>query len=45
MKYVLLGTLNTEWVAKHAERTKGAREKLKALGITLLDVYYTQRAV
>jgi uncharacterized protein with GYD domain len=42
MKYVLLGTLNIEWVAKHAERTREAREKLKALGITLLDVYYTQ---
>jgi uncharacterized protein with GYD domain len=44
MKYVLLGTLSTEWVAKHAERTKAAKEKLKALGITLLSVYYTQGA-
>ena len=42
MKYILLGTLNMEWVAKHAERTKGAREKLQALGSTLEAVYYTQ---
>jgi uncharacterized protein with GYD domain len=42
MKYVLLGTLSTEWVAKHEERTKEAREKLQALGITLDAVYYTQ---
>jgi uncharacterized protein with GYD domain len=34
--------VNMEWVAKHAERTKGAREKLQALGITLDAVYYTQ---
>jgi uncharacterized protein with GYD domain len=42
MKYILLGTLNTEWVARHAVRTKEAREKLQALGITLDAVYYTQ---
>jgi uncharacterized protein with GYD domain len=42
MKYVLLGTLNTEWVTKHEERTRKAREKLQALGITLDAVYYTQ---
>jgi len=42
MKYILLGTLNTEWVAKHAARTKESRDKLQALGITLLAVYYTQ---
>jgi uncharacterized protein with GYD domain len=44
MKYVLLGMLDTEWVAKHAERTRQAREKLQALGITLVAVYYTQGA-
>jgi uncharacterized protein with GYD domain len=44
MKYILLGMLNTEWVAKHAERTREAREKLQALGITLVAVYYTQGA-
>ena len=44
MKYVLLGMLNTEWVAKHAERTREAREKLQALGITPVAVYYTQGA-
>ena len=42
MKYILLGTLNTEWIAKHAERTKESRGKLRALGITLNAVYYTQ---
>ncbi len=44
MRYILLGTLATEWVAKHAERTKEARAKLRALGITLNAVYYTQGA-
>jgi uncharacterized protein with GYD domain len=42
MKYILLGTLSTEWVAKHEERTREARGKLQALGITLDAVYYTQ---
>jgi uncharacterized protein with GYD domain len=42
MKYILFGTLNTEWIAKHAERTKESRGKLRALGITLNAVYYTQ---
>jgi uncharacterized protein with GYD domain len=42
MKYVLLGTLNAEWVQRHAERTTDAKAKLQALGITLDAVYYTQ---
>jgi uncharacterized protein with GYD domain len=42
MKYILLGTLSTEWVVRHDERTREARSKLQALGITLDAVYYTQ---
>lgn len=42
MKYILLGTLSTEWVARHEERTREARDKLQSLGITLDAVYYTQ---
>jgi uncharacterized protein with GYD domain len=42
MKYILLGTLNAEWVQRHAERTTDAKAKLQALGITLDAVYYTQ---
>lgn len=42
VKYVLLGTINAEWVQKHTERTKDAKAKLQALGITLDAVYYTQ---
>jgi uncharacterized protein with GYD domain len=42
MKYGLLGTLNPEWVQRHTERTTDAKTKLRALGITLDAVYYTQ---
>ncbi len=42
MKYVLLGTLSTDWAAKHGQRVESATAKLKELGITLEAVYYTQ---
>jgi len=42
MKYVLLGTLGSEWAAKHEQRIESATAKLKELGITLDAVYYTQ---
>ena len=42
MKYVLLGTLSTDWAAKHEQRVESATAKLKELGITLDAVYYTQ---
>ena len=42
MKYVLLGTLSTEWAAQHGQRVESATAKLKELGITLEAVYYTQ---
>ncbi len=42
MKYVLLGTLSTDWVAKHGQRVESATAKLKELGITLEAIYYTQ---
>ncbi len=42
MKYVLLGTLSTEWAAKHEQRIESSTAKLKELGITLDAVYYTQ---
>ena len=42
MKYVLLGTLGSEWAAKHPQRIESATAKLKELGITLDAVYYTQ---
>ncbi len=35
MKYVLLGTLSTEWAAKHGQRIESATAKLEELGITL----------
>ena len=41
MKYVLLGTLSTEWAAQHGQRVESATAKPKALGITLEAVYYT----
>ncbi len=42
MKYVLLGTLGSEWAAKHQQRIESATAKLKELGITLEAIYYTQ---
>lgn len=42
MKYVLLGTLGTEWAAKHGERVQSATTKLRELGISLEFAYYTQ---
>ena len=42
MKYVLLGTLSTEWASKHGKRVESARAKLEELGIKLEAVYYTQ---
>ena len=42
MKYILLGTLSTDWAAKHGQRVESAKSKLADLGITLEAVYYTQ---
>lgn len=42
MKYVMLGTLSPDWATKQSARTKAAKAKLKALGIKLEAVYYTQ---
>jgi len=42
MKYVLLGTLSADWATKQSKRTENARAKLRALGIRLESVYYTQ---
>ena len=42
MKYVLLGTLGTEWAAKHTQRVSSAKAMLEQLGITLEAQYYTQ---
>jgi uncharacterized protein with GYD domain len=42
MKYVLLGTLSADWSKKQTQRTESARAKLKALGIKLESLHYTQ---
>jgi uncharacterized protein with GYD domain len=42
MKYLLLGTLGTDWAAKHGRRVESSKAKLAELGITLEAVYYTQ---
>ncbi len=43
MKYVLLGTLSSEWAARHGPRVQSSKEKLEQLGVKLEAVYYTQR--
>ena len=42
MKYVMLGTLASDWLDRQQERTDSARSKLKELGVSLEAVYYTQ---
>ena len=42
MKYVLVGTLNAEWIGKQKQRTKAARSKARSLGVKIESVYYTQ---
>ena len=42
MKYVLLGTLSSEWTTRQRERVDSAKAKLAELGITMESYYYTQ---
>ncbi len=42
MKYVLLGTLSTDWASKHEQRVGSATAMLEQLGITPEADYYTQ---
>ena len=42
MKYIFLGTIESGWLNKQAQRYKKASSKLKQLGIKLENVYYTQ---
>jgi uncharacterized protein with GYD domain len=42
MRYVLLGTLSAEWVARQTERLESVRAKLAGLGITVESISYTQ---
>lgn len=42
MRYVLLGTMSAEWLAKQSERFNAAKAKLDELGIKLVSVNYTQ---
>jgi len=42
MKYILLGSINSEWLNKQSERYNKASKKLKQLDIKLENVYYTQ---
>ena len=41
MKYIFLGTINSDWLSKQGERYKKASAKLKQLGVKLESVYYT----
>lgn len=44
MKYVLLGKMNPAWLKRSEVRLKGARAKLKRLGIKIESIHYTQGA-
>ncbi len=42
MKYVLLGNISPEWVAKHEERNRQSMDKAEKLGVKIESLYYTQ---
>ena len=42
MKYVLLGTLSSEWATRQRERVDSSVAKLAELGVTMESYYYTQ---
>jgi uncharacterized protein with GYD domain len=42
MKYIFLGSIDSKWLNKQAERYSKASKKLKQLNIKLENVYYTQ---
>ena len=42
MKYVLLGNISPEWVAKHEERVSQSIDKAEKLGVKIESLYYTQ---
>ncbi len=42
MKYVFLGTIDSEWISRQSERVTAAREKASELGLTVESVFYVQ---
>ena len=42
MKFVLLGKLSVDWIARSDDRLTSAKAKLEELGIKIDAVYYTQ---
>lgn len=42
MKYIILGTLSSDWATRQGERVGSAKAKLAELGVTLECYYYTQ---
>ena len=44
MKYVIAGTISSEWVGHQTERVSSAKTKATELGITFEGIYYTQGA-
>lgn len=42
MKYILVGTLDRDWIGRQKERLEASKEKAKEFGITFEAIYYTQ---
>ncbi len=42
MKYILVGTLNPEWIGRQKQRVESVKAKARELGITIERLSYTQ---
>jgi uncharacterized protein with GYD domain len=42
MKYILLGTINSNWIGRQKERIDSAKAKAAELSINIEAIYYTQ---
>ncbi len=42
MKYIFLGTIAPEWIARHKKRLQSCKVKADELGMSFEAIYYTQ---
>ena len=42
MKYIIVGTLDRDWIGRQKERLEASKAKAKEFGVTFEAIYYTQ---
>ncbi len=42
MKYIFLGTINSDWIGRQKDRVDSSKAKAAELGINIEAIYYTQ---